>query len=116
MRDPNRIHSVIETIRRVWYLVPDWRLGQLICNLARDAGAWDSFYAEDDVLEAVAKKWLAQSRDKSGEFMICKKTFSNFQDAVEAAKKECGLENFEIRSNANKTYDLIYETAKEDEE
>ena len=67
MRDPNRINGVIETVRRVWHLVPDWRLGQLICNLSRECGSWDSFYTEDDLLDAAARSWLLQHENRHGD-------------------------------------------------
>lgn len=115
MRDPNRINSVLETVRRVWVNLPDWRLGQLICNIAREAGVWDSFYMEDEELDAQARLWLSQMQKESEgvEFTINKKTFSNFQDAVDAAIKECDGKNFEIRTNQSKTYDLIWETEEQ---
>lgn len=115
MRDPNRIDRITETIRRVWHLVPDWRLGQLACNLGRECGSWDCFYTEDDALEAAAMMWLKQNaEDEDPSFVLTKKHYSNFQDAVEAAEKLCGSSNFEIRSNSDHTYDLIYDNKEED--
>ena len=49
MRDPDRIRRVLEVVEKVWEQHPDWRLGQLIENLA----AWgeDSVWnIEDDAL------------------------------------------------------------------
>lgn len=34
MRDPNRINIVLDKVAKLWKLVPDWRLGQLIDNAA----------------------------------------------------------------------------------
>ena len=116
MRNPNRINGTIETIRRVWHLVPDWRLGQLICNLARDGGAWDSFYMEDDTIEAIARAWLKQNEEQHGDvcnIMVNRKTYSTFQEAVDNAVKLCDGQNFEIRSNSDHTYDLIWETIED---
>ena len=47
MRDPNRIDEVLAVLKENWEKVPDWRLGQLICNLQSAAGN-DLFYVEDD--------------------------------------------------------------------
>lgn len=51
MRDPNRIPRVLALLGKVWAEVPDWRLGQLIENIARDLGWNDAFYMNDDDLE-----------------------------------------------------------------
>ena len=112
MRDPNRINRVLNTIRRVWHLLPDWRLGQLVCNLAREGGMWDSFYMEDDALESVAKRWLDEAKDTSGDnyFMLNKQTYPTLQDAVNAAINEHNGTNIQIHSNPDNTYDLIWET------
>jgi hypothetical protein len=47
MRDPNRIHKVIQYIEKLWETVPDWRFMQLICNLQSFCGS-DMFYMEED--------------------------------------------------------------------
>jgi hypothetical protein len=65
MRDPARISLVLQEIEKVWRLHPDWRLGQLICNLAAwiDPSpniVWD---VEDDALLAEAKSHLAKHAD-----------------------------------------------------
>ncbi|HMC64574.1 MAG TPA: hypothetical protein VKI65_06520 [Gemmataceae bacterium] len=64
MRDPERISTVLEQIERIWRLHPDWRLGQLVSNLAAWAdptrdGVWD---IEDDVLVAEIERHLAQQK------------------------------------------------------
>lgn len=51
MRDQNRIPKVLDLLGKVWAEVPDWRLGQLIENIARDLGWNDAFYMSDDDLE-----------------------------------------------------------------
>ena len=119
MRDPNRIDHVVETIRRVWHLVPDWRLGQLVCNLARECGAWDSFYMEDDMLEDAARSWIKQNEDLHRDIdvvMVNKKNYPEFMDAVNAAVELCDGQNFEIRRNSDQTYDLIWTTVEEGEQ
>ena len=47
MRDINRIDEVLAALKENWEKVPDWRLGQLLCNLQSAAGN-DLFYVEDD--------------------------------------------------------------------
>lgn len=48
MRDPTRIHEVLEVIREIWIKKPDLRLLQLLTNtLPSDR---DPFYVEDDIL------------------------------------------------------------------
>ena len=46
MRNPKRIDEVLTVLRACWMKYPDWRLGQLFCNLQRAAGH-DLFYLED---------------------------------------------------------------------
>lgn len=58
MRDQNRIPKIIDLLEKVWKEVPDWRLGQLIENIARDIGWNDAYYMEDDDLEKELKKRL----------------------------------------------------------
>lgn len=58
MRDPQRIPRVLNLLGKVWAEVPDWRLGQLIENIARDMGWNDAYYMEDDDLEKELKKRL----------------------------------------------------------
>ena len=58
MRDPNRIPRVLNLLGKVWAEVPDWRLGQLIENIARDMGWNDAYYMEDDDLEKELRKHI----------------------------------------------------------
>lgn len=50
MRDPNRIHTICLLLEEIWAQTPDWRFGQLLCNMnlfnKRDGL---SFYQEDDI-------------------------------------------------------------------
>lgn len=111
MRDPNRIDNVIEKVRRIWKLVPDWRLGQLICNIARDGGGWNSFYFEDDALETFIDQWLRQHAETTGEplYMQKKEVYSTFQDAYDAAVAKADGRNFEIHHEDGGKYVLIYD-------
>ena len=61
MRDPNRIDGILNTVSKLWKLVPDWRLGQLVCNVAREAGYFDAFHIEDDKLVEVINKWVSEA-------------------------------------------------------
>ena len=47
MRDPKRINNYCNRLKAMWKRVPDWRFGQLMCNLLGSAGA-DPFFAEDE--------------------------------------------------------------------
>ena len=58
MRDPNRIPRVLDLLEKAWKEVPDWRLGQLIENIARDMEWNDAYYMEDDDLEKELRKRL----------------------------------------------------------
>lgn len=50
MRDPKRIPKIMRELEKLWNEVPDWRLGQLICNIARSERIEDPFFLEDDKL------------------------------------------------------------------
>ena len=56
MRYPQRIPRVLDLLEKAWKEVPDWRLGQLIENIARDMGWNDAYYMEDDDLEKELRK------------------------------------------------------------
>lgn len=70
MRDPNRIPIVLDYIRRLWEKHPDWRLGQLLCNLrdipTEKEGACDLWGIEDDDLVLVAKILLGENPHVKG--------------------------------------------------
>ena len=51
MRDPARIERILATLRRVWELEPDLRLGQLVVIATRpQMPCPEVFRVEDDVL------------------------------------------------------------------
>jgi hypothetical protein len=51
MRDPARIEPMLNRIRILWELYPDWRLGQLLVNIVRPKRSCpEVFYIEDDEL------------------------------------------------------------------
>lgn len=47
MRDPKRIRVFCNQLADLWELVPDWRFGQLICNVFGKLCV-DPFFPEDD--------------------------------------------------------------------
>ena len=48
MRDPKRIDDFCNKFAEMWKKeVPDWRFGQLICNMFGNFGV-DSFFLEED--------------------------------------------------------------------
>lgn len=59
MRDHNRIEPFLSEIANMWHKVPDWRFGQLICNIPFGCGP---FYIEDDeFLECMRKLFEANN-------------------------------------------------------
>lgn len=58
MRNPERIPRILDLLEKVWKEFPDWRLGQLIENIARDIGWNDAYYMEDDDLEKELRKHI----------------------------------------------------------
>ena len=62
MRNPDRIPQVLEEIEQLWRQHPDWRLGQLICNLAAwaDPDAASPYDLEDDELVAEIERHMSQ--------------------------------------------------------
>lgn len=55
MRDPGRIPWIMSKLAQLWMKYPDQRLGQLVCNLARDEFGQTNmnrvWAMEDDILE-----------------------------------------------------------------
>ena len=47
MRDKNRIDPFLERLGKVWKKVPDWRFGQLMCNVLNSMEQ-DPFFPEDE--------------------------------------------------------------------
>ena len=48
MRDPKRIDSILNQLRKVWEQVPDWRLGQLIVNAVEPKEPSPEIFAVED--------------------------------------------------------------------
>ena len=57
MRDPNRIDTILKQLGDIWKQVPDWRLGQLFCNLQRYEDS-DLFFYEDQKLINAFKSYF----------------------------------------------------------
>ena len=59
MRDENRIDEMCEELKQLWHRLPDWRLGQLIENLARAINPYckDAFYVEDEDMLRSINMW-----------------------------------------------------------
>lgn len=49
MRNLDRINGYIDRLAAMWKAVPDWRFGQLMCNLLGTART-DPFFVEDGEL------------------------------------------------------------------
>lgn len=59
MRSEQRITPTLEAVERMWRANPDWRLGQLLYNMA----GRDPFYIEDDDLRATVYGYLGVNTD-----------------------------------------------------
>ena len=62
MRDINRIDEVLAALKENWEKVPDWRLGQLFCNLQSAAGN-DLFYVEDDKFVELLEEYFNKGEE-----------------------------------------------------
>ena len=53
MRDPDRIACVLGKVGELWRMYPDWRLGQLLANVAawRNTDVWDM--EEEELTEEI---------------------------------------------------------------
>ena len=62
MRDSERIRDVLKEVENVWQHHPDWRLGQLISNVAAwaDQPVWD---IEEGTLIEELRRHLSQLED-----------------------------------------------------
>ena len=62
MRDHGRIDEIIELVKRLWHLCPDWRFGQLICNVSTKLGYEDPFFIEDDLFKKKIEELLESTK------------------------------------------------------
>lgn len=51
MRNPERIDKFCSKLAEYWKEVPDWRFGQLICNVLGTCKQDPFFYEEDEMLK-----------------------------------------------------------------
>lgn len=58
MRDPKRVRPIMLALESAWNKHPDWRLGQLIENLAIHAKPVPIFYIEDDAWKQILEDEL----------------------------------------------------------
>ena len=61
MRDPARIDEVLEAVRELWCRFPDWRLCQLVSNVAAQH---DPFYVEDDEFLKRLRVYLGKPKER----------------------------------------------------
>lgn len=68
-RDPERIQPMLDLLEAVWREHPDWRLGQLVCNVASAAGGrrLDPFTVEDRTMAAGLLAMTSERRRIGGE-------------------------------------------------
>lgn len=59
MRNPKRIKPFLEELGNAWEKVPDWRFGQLICNIPFDR---DPFFLEEDEFMQNVNKLLDKNK------------------------------------------------------
>ena len=67
MRDPKRIDTFCEELKKMWHKVPDWRFGQLMSNFLGDVYSKtgrDIFFIEDDEMVELVKKYTEEKSDR----------------------------------------------------
>lgn len=63
MRNPNRIDDFCKELAKIWKTnVPDWRFGQLICNVFGTMD-FDPFFPEEDKMIEFFKKYFDRSNE-----------------------------------------------------
>jgi len=63
MRDPNRIHKFCDELAALWEKnAPDWRFGQLICNVFGDhqAAGHDVWFPEEDQMIEIFRDYFKE--------------------------------------------------------
>lgn len=60
MRDIKRIRKFCNRLATAWELLPDWRFGQLMCNIFNDmkVEGKDPFFPEDDLMIERIEKYV----------------------------------------------------------
>ena len=68
MRDTARIERILPLLKEVWSMVPDWRLGQLMVNIAAESGWGDrTYYVEDQEVEETLRAWKEQWKEEKSQ-------------------------------------------------
>ena len=61
MKEAERIDRMIEKLRKIWKANPDWRLCQLVFNVAINTETVkdrDLFYVEDGIFEIILNRYI----------------------------------------------------------
>lgn len=61
-RDIKRIKPFLERLEKVWLNVPDWRFGQLMCNMLGSMSR-DPFFPEDDEMIEHFEKFFEKEKE-----------------------------------------------------
>lgn len=65
MRDPKRIRKFCNRLAVAWERCPDWRFGQMICNIFSEiAIERDPFFPEDDEMIEFIEGYFQNRLDK----------------------------------------------------
>ena len=63
MRNPDRIDDFCKELAQIWKSnVPDWRFGQLICNVFGSMGV-DPFFPEEDKMIKIFEDYFNRSKN-----------------------------------------------------
>ena len=62
MRNPDRIYPFCNRLAAAWMELPDWRFGQLMCNLLGDmaGNGRDPFFPEEDEMIDYIEQYIAR--------------------------------------------------------
>ena len=61
MRNPDRIDPFLKRLGKVWKKVPDWRFGQLMCNVLNSIKR-DPFFPEDDEMIEYFENYFKENK------------------------------------------------------
>ena len=63
MRSPERIDKFCSKLAEYWKEVPDWRFGQLVCNVLGTCKRDPFFYEEDEMLKVFEDYFFPAKED-----------------------------------------------------
>lgn len=68
MRDPKRIQEFCNRLANAWRALPDWRFGQLMCNILGDMQSTgrDPFFPEEPEMIEFIEDYCGVSIERSG--------------------------------------------------